>query len=69
MVEMALNEIDYLRKVNELMSARLEMFDKMYLLFTTYPAFEKSGGMHPDVAYELRKSIAAEEDKEKQRIQ
>jgi hypothetical protein len=61
----ALNEIESLRKQNELMAAKLDMFDKCFLMFNTTPAYPSYGAMHPDAAYELRKAIAAAEQTEK----
>lgn len=63
----AVNEIESLRHQNQLMAARLEMFDKMFLLFNTTPAYQSNGAMHPDVVYELRKYIAVAEEKENQK--
>lgn len=64
-VQGAVSEIESLRRQNELMSARLDMFDKMILLFTSEPSFPRTGAA-PDLVYELRKYIAVAEEKEKQ---
>lgn len=52
----AVSEIRSLRRQNELMNARLEMFDSMMAFCNTTPAF-KSQGMSPDLAYRIEKFI------------
>lgn len=54
----AKGEIITLRENNRIMSARLEVFDSMMLLFTTRPDFN-SQGMAPDVVYQIDKAIEA----------
>ncbi len=46
-----------LRRQNELMSARLDMFDAMTQLLHTKPSTQNHCGMSPDLVYEIRKSI------------
>lgn len=61
----AANEIKSLRKRNELMSARLEMFDNMMLIFTSSPAY-KGQGMAPDIVYDLEKQAVYLEELQKE---
>lgn len=49
-------EIRDLRRKNELMRARLEMFDSMITLLHTEPA-RQSQGMSPDVVYAIEKFL------------
>ena len=56
LLKRSVHEIRELRNQNVLMDARLEMFDKMFTLFTTEPAH--SGlGMSPDLAIEIENFI------------
>lgn len=57
MLQSALSEINSLRKQNELMAARLEVFDTMMRLFHTQPNFGGGGLMHPDIAWEINKYL------------
>jgi hypothetical protein len=43
LLQSALNEINSLRKQNELMAARLDVFDNMMRLFHTTPNFGSNG--------------------------
>lgn len=52
-------EIKGLRSQNQLMAARLEVFDSMMLLFTSTPAY-RGGGMSPDIVYEIDNAIERE---------
>lgn len=65
--EMASSEIKVLRSQNQAMASRLEMFDKMMLLFTTLPSYPGYGMSSPDVVYELDKAIKKEEGSTKER--
>jgi hypothetical protein len=56
LLEEAVSEIRSLRKQNELMNARLEVFDSMMAILHTTPAY-KSQGMSPDLAYRIEKFI------------
>lgn len=52
----ASGEIKSLRRANELMAARLEVFDSLMLMFNTSP--NRSGGlMSPDLVYEIDKLL------------
>lgn len=51
------SEIRQLRKDNQVMAARLDMFDKMMALFNTPPHYAPLG-MKEDVVYKLDKAIA-----------
>ena len=53
LLQQASNEIKSLRKQNELMAARLEVFDTMMRLFHTSPNYGSVGMMSPDVVYEV----------------
>lgn len=59
----ALNEINGLRKSNELMRARLDMFDDIMSALHGQPAINKGGLMHPDIAYEIKKHLDNEANK------
>ena len=50
-------EIKSLRERNKLLSARLDMFDKMMIVLHTEPARESKGGMSPDLVAEIDKFI------------
>ncbi len=63
--EMASSEIKVLRSQNQAMASRLEVFDKMMLLFTSAPAYPGYGMSSPDVVYELDEAIKREEDNQK----
>lgn len=49
-------EITSLRRQNELMSARLDMFDKCMILLHTTPAYP-SQGMSVDIVWEIEKHL------------
>lgn len=68
LLERASSEIKQLRAQNREMASRLDVFDKMMLLFTSAPAYPGYGMMHPDIVYELDKAIELEESKSKQSI-
>lgn len=57
LLEHALNEINSLRRSNELMRARLDMFDAVMSALHGQPARENGGLMSPDVTHEIRKRI------------
>jgi hypothetical protein len=57
LLKSVLLEIETLRKQNQIMRARLDMFDDMMRLLHTTPA-HKSEGMSPDIAYEVKKRLA-----------
>jgi hypothetical protein len=57
MLQRANIEIKDLRRKNELMGARLDVFDSMMRLFHTNPNFGTSGMMHPDIAWEIDKYL------------
>lgn len=58
LLERALSEIKSLRRNNELLSARLEMFDLVMSALHGKPAERREGLMHPDIAYELEKKLS-----------
>lgn len=55
-------EIKQLRFENNSMAARLDMFDKMILLFTTQPNYP-GVGMSEDVIYKIEKHLTSMEIK------
>ncbi len=59
LLERALSEINGLRKSNEIMRARLDMFDAVMSALHGQPARETQGMMHPDIAYEIQKHLRA----------
>lgn len=52
----AAQEIQRLRQSNNMMSARLDVFDKMVALFDANANRGQNGCMHPDIMYELSKA-------------
>lgn len=56
LLKSAVSEIRMLRNENKQMGARLDMFDKCFLLFTTVPAYQGQG-MSPDLTWEIEKHI------------
>ncbi len=56
MLSEAANEIRSLRRQNELMSARLEVFDSMMTVLHT-PIAVKSQGMSPDLVWKIEKFL------------
>lgn len=56
MLREAANEIKNLRRHNELMSARLEVFDSMMAVLHT-PIATKSQGVSPDLVWEIEKYL------------
>lgn len=60
LLQRASGEIKSLRSQNQLMAARLEMFDSVMLLFTSAPAY-KGVGMSPDIVWEIDKAISIDE--------
>ena len=59
----AKNEIVSLRSQNQLMAARLGVFDDMMMLLKTAPVYPGYGGMSPDIVYEIDKAIECEKSK------
>lgn len=55
----ALNEIRHLRRQNELMSARLDMWDSMMTLLHSQPPNRSVGMIHPDLVNQLEEYINA----------
>lgn len=51
-------EIKGLHKQNELMAARLDMFDAVMSALHGQPATNNRGGLSPDIVYEIEKAIA-----------
>lgn len=61
LLERALSEIRGLRNHNQLMRARLDMFDAVMSALHGQPATQRDGLMSPDIAYELEKKIKSYE--------
>lgn len=59
LLKQATSEIKMLRGQNQLMSARLDMFDNMMSVLHTDVA-RKSQGMSPDLVWEIEKFIEKE---------
>lgn len=59
LLQEAANEIKQLRQENAIMGARLDMFDKMILLFETMPAY-RGMGMGEDLVWKIEKHIETE---------
>ena len=59
----AKNEIVALRSQNQLMAARLGVFDDMMMLLKSAPVYPTYGGMSPDLVYEIDKAIECEKSK------
>lgn len=59
MLQEAANEIKSLRRQNELMATRLEVFDKCMLLFHTPPAYPLQV-MSPDLLFQIEKYLAGQ---------
>lgn len=55
-------EIKMLRRQNEIMSARLGVFDDLMSMLNTSPAY-KTQGMSPDVVYAIERAVSNFEDK------
>lgn len=60
LLQRAKTEIAALRKENQIMAARLGVFDDMMMLLKATPIYPSYGGMSPDIIYEIDKAIAAE---------
>lgn len=56
LLKSAVSEIRVLRRENELMRARLDMFDSLMSLFNTPPNY-RGQGMSPDLTWEIEKHI------------
>lgn len=59
LLQRAASEIRSLRRSNELMSAKLEMFDNVMSALHGQPATNRSGAMAPDVVWEIEKYLEA----------
>lgn len=57
----ALSEIKGLRSRNEIMTARLDMFDAVMSALHGKPAHQTTGMMHPDIVYEIEKHLKSTE--------
>lgn len=62
LLQRAKDEINGLRHRNEIMRARLDMFDSIMTIFRTEPQ-RNSQGMSPDIAFEIEKFIQADKSK------
>lgn len=58
----AINEIKQLRNQNQIMGARLQMFDDMMLIFKSIPNVP-GRGCSPDIVYDLEKTIEYQKKK------
>lgn len=57
LLKSAATEIKHLRESNNLMAARLDMFDKMMSLFYTQPNFGNCGGFSPDILWQIEQHL------------
>lgn len=63
LLQRAKDEIKSLRSQNQLMAARLGVFDDMMMLLKAAPIYPSYGAMHPDVVYEIDKLIESDKNK------
>lgn len=63
LLQRAQNEIKTLRSQNQLMAARLGVFDDMMMLLKTPAVYPPCGMMSPDVVYEIDKAIEVDKNK------
>lgn len=64
LLQSAKNEIVSLRSQNQLMAARLGVFDDMMMLLKAAPIYPAYGGMSPDIVYTIEKEIEIEKKKQ-----
>lgn len=60
LLQLAKNEIASLRSQNQLMAARLGVFDDMMMLLKASPVYPSYGATSPDVVYSIDKAIEFE---------
>lgn len=65
MLQTAAMEIRTLRNQNQLMRARLDMFDTLMTVLHTEPARGAGVGMSPDVVWEIEKYLETEKTSQK----
>ncbi len=65
LLKQAVSEIKTLRSRNELMSARLGVFDDMMMLVKSAPVYP-THGMQPDIVYDIEKQIVKSESEIKE---
>lgn len=58
LLQRALSEINSLRKSNERMKLRLDMFDDVMSALHGKPGTQQSGGMSLDIAYEIESYLS-----------
>lgn len=61
MMETAIHEIRSLRRHNEILSAKVEVFESMMQVLHTSPA-TRSQGMSPDIAWQMEKHLASQKE-------
>lgn len=61
MMETAVHEIRSLRRQNEILSAKVEVFDSIMQVLHTSPA-TRSQGMSPDIAWQMEKHLLAQRE-------
>ena len=57
LLQRAKEEIIILRSQNQIMAARLGVFDDMMMLLKSSPVYPSYGAMHPDIVYEIDKAV------------
>jgi hypothetical protein len=60
LLDRALSEIRHLRKDNQMMHARLDMFDAVMSALHGQPARQGGGVMAPDIEFDIQKHIENE---------
>lgn len=65
LLQRAKTEIAALRKENQIMAARLGVFDDMMMMLKAAPIYPPYGSMSPDIIYEIDKAIVAAENSPK----
>lgn len=64
LLQNAVDEIKFLRRQNEMMTARLDVFDSMMAILHTDIARKNQGMIHPDIAYEIEEFLSKKEEKD-----
>lgn len=63
LLQRAKEEIKTLRSQNQVMAARLGVFDDMMMLLKAAPVYPSYDAMHPDIVYEIDKAVEADKKK------
>jgi hypothetical protein len=60
LLERSLHEITALRHANEILQAKVEVFEACAAMVQAEPSRRGYGAMHPDIAFELRQKLDAD---------